>query len=121
MPIELRSPTPDEVQLFHHAEGIPFGYDPVPEATARALQTIDPARLLAAFDGAQIVATFGAFDFNLTVPGGVVPTAGTSHVTVLPTHRRRGLLRQFMERHLPEAHERGELLAALWASESSIY
>ena len=121
MPIELRQPTPDEFQLFHQAEAISFGYDPVPEATERTLQTIDPARLLAAFDGAQIVATFGAFDLNLIVPGGVVPTAGTSHVTVLPTHRRRGVLRQLMAWHLPEAHERGELLAALWASESSIY
>ena len=93
----------------------------MPEATERNLKTIDPARLLAAFDGRQIVATFGAFDLKLTVPGSVAPTAGTTAVTVLPTHRRRGVLRQMMERHLSETHERGELLAALWASESSIY
>ena len=121
MPIELRPPTPDELLSFRQAEGIPFGHDATPEATERATKTIDPARLLAAYDGAQIVATFGAFDFQLTVPGAVAPTAGTSDVTVLPTHRRRGILRQMMARHLPDAYERGELLAALWASESSIY
>ncbi len=121
MPIELQPPTLDELHAFHQAEGIPFGYDPVPEATERNLKTIDPARLLAAYDGKQIVGTFGAFDLNLTIPGSSTPTAGTTAVTVLPTHRRRGVLRQMMERHLPEAHERGELLAALWASESSIY
>ncbi|ETX00234.1 MAG: hypothetical protein ETSY1_12000 [Candidatus Entotheonella factor] len=121
MPIELRPPTPDEFDAFYQAEGIPFGYDAKPEAIERELKNIDPARLLAAFDGTQIVATFGAFDLKLTVPGSVAPTAGTTAVTVLPTHRRRGILRQMMERHLPEAHERGELLAALWASESSIY
>lgn len=121
MPIELRPPTSDELHALHLAEGIPFGYDAVPEATERSMKTIDPARLLAAYDGSQIVATFGAFDLKLTVPGSVTPTAGTTAVTVLPTHRRRGVLRQMMARHLPEAHERGELLAALWASESSIY
>ncbi|WP_179131532.1 GNAT family N-acetyltransferase [Candidatus Entotheonella palauensis] len=112
MPIELRPPTPDEFDAFYQAEGIPFGYDAKPEAIERELKNIDPARLLAAFDGTQIVATFGAFDLKLTVPGSVAPTAGTTAVTVLPTHRRRGILRQMMERHLPEAHERGELLAA---------
>jgi predicted acetyltransferase len=121
MPIELRPPTPDEFQAFHQATEISFGYDPIPQEPERTLKTIDPTRLLAAFDGTQLVATFGAFDLHLTVPGGGVPTAGTSVVTVLPTHRRRGLLRQLMARHLTDVYERGEPLAALWASESSIY
>ncbi len=121
MSIELRQPTADEMHRFHCAEGIPFGYDPAPEATERALKILEPDRLRAAYDGAQIVATFGAFSLQLTVPGGVVPTAGTTAVTVLPTHRRRGILRRLMGAHLLEVHERGEPLAALWASESSIY
>lgn len=121
MSIEIRQPTADEMLLFHQAEGIPFGYDPIPEATERDLKIVDPERLRAAYDGSQIVATFGAFSLELTVPGGVAPTAGTTAVTVLPTHRRRGILRRLMEDHLLDVHERGEPLAALWASESSIY
>lgn len=121
MSIELRQPKADEMLLFHQAESVPFGYDPTPEAIERNLKTIDPDRLRAAYDGTQIVATFGAYSLQLTVPGGVVPTAGTTAVTVLPTHRRRGILRQLMEAHLLDVHERGEPLAALWASESSIY
>lgn len=42
-------------------------------------------------------------------------------ITVQPTHRRRGVLRSLMDRHLDDVAERGEPLAGLWASESSIY
>ena len=59
--------------------------------------------------------------FDLTVPGGELPTAGVTVVGVLPTHRRRGVLRSLMRAQLDDAHERGEPLAALWASEESIY
>jgi predicted acetyltransferase len=40
---------------------------------------------------------------------------------VLPTHRRRGVLRAMMRAQLDDVHERGEPLAALWASEETIY
>ncbi len=41
----------------------------------------------------------GAFTFDMTVPGGVaVETSGLTVVAVLPTHRRRGILRQMMRR-----------------------
>ena len=48
-------------------------------------------------------------------------TAGVTVVGVLPTHRRRGILRELMRAQLDDVHERGEPLAALWASEGSIY
>ena len=50
-----------------------------------------------------------------------LPTAGVTVVGVSPTHRRRGVLRALMRTQLDEAHERGEPLAALWASEETIY
>jgi len=42
-------------------------------------------------------------------------------VGVLPSHRRRGLLRRMMELQLTDVRERGEPIAALWASEETIY
>jgi predicted acetyltransferase len=42
-------------------------------------------------------------------------------VGVLPTHRRRGILRQLMDRMLEQANDRGEPLATLFASQASIY
>ena len=42
-------------------------------------------------------------------------------VGVIPTHRRRGILRDLMRRELEDVHGWGEPIAALWASEASIY
>ncbi len=78
-------------------------------------------RSLAAFDGDLIAGTACAFSFRLSVPGAVVPAAGVSGVAVLPTYRRRGILRSLMTRQLADVHERGEAVAALWASEGGIY
>jgi predicted acetyltransferase len=78
-------------------------------------------RTLAVFDEAQIVATAGIFSYQMTVPGGTLACGGVTRVTVLPTHRRRGLLTAMMRRQLDDMHERGEPLAALYASEASIY
>ena len=63
----------------------------------------------------------GAFEFDMTIPGGPVPTAGVTVVGVLPTHRRRGIVRELMAAQLKDAHARGEPIAALWASEGGIY
>ena len=74
-----------------------------------------------AVDG-RWVSTCGAYSRVLTVPGGAVPTAAVTVVTVSPAYRRRGLLRKMMQHQLDDIVERGiEPIALLWASESSIY
>ncbi len=78
-------------------------------------------RVHVATDGGAIVAGAGAFEFGLTIPGGPVPTAGVTVVGVLPTHRRRGIVRELMSAQLKDAHARGEPIAALWASEGGFY
>lgn len=78
-------------------------------------------RSLAAFDSDQMVGCLSGYSFDMSVPGGSLPVGGTTWVGVSPTHRRRGILRQMMWRHLEDVAERGEPLAALWASEASIY
>src|SRR3954470_409541 len=80
------------------------------------------SRMVGAFDGGSVVATFRSFPMSVCVPGGrqVVADAVTN-ITVSPTHRRRGLLRQMMAADLAGAAERGEPLAILVASEWPIY
>jgi predicted acetyltransferase len=78
-------------------------------------------RILVAFDGATPVGVTAALQFELTVPGAVLPAAGVTWVGVLPTHRRRGLLRALMRRQLDETRRLGEPVAALWSSEAPIY
>ncbi len=75
----------------------------------------------AAFDGDTIVGGAGAYTFDMSVPGGSLPCAGVTVVGVYPTHRRRGVLRSMMHAQLDDVHERGEPIAALWASEETIY
>jgi len=77
---------------------------------------------LGAYEGEKLVGAAGSYSFDLSVPGGgTAKTAGLTLVGVLPTHRRRGILRSLMRRHLDDAHERGQPLAALYASEAVIY
>ena len=81
----------------------------------------EPDRSIAAYDGDRIVGTAGAFSFELTVPGGLLPAAGVTLVGVHPTHRRQGVLRRMMQAQLEQVRDRGEPLAILWASEGAIY
>ena len=82
---------------------------------------IPAGRVVAGYDDGRPVGLAASIAFELTIPGGAVPTAGITWVGVLPTHRRRGLLSGCMCRQLEDLHERGEPLAALWASEPVIY
>jgi predicted acetyltransferase len=91
------------------------------ERIERFSHLLEIERMHAAFEGDEIVGGAGAFGFDLSVPGGFVPCAGISVVGVLPTHRRQGVLRAMVDAQLLDAHERGEPIAALWASEETIY
>jgi predicted acetyltransferase len=57
----------------------------------------------------------------MRVPGAMAAAAGVSMVAVLPSHRRRGALTGLMRRQLDDIAERGEAIAALFASETEIY
>jgi predicted acetyltransferase len=68
------------------------------------------------------VATFASFAKSLNVGGGrMLPAHLISSVTVRPTHRRRGLLRRMMTDDLAIAAADGFAVAALTASEATIY
>ncbi|SFN77898.1 GNAT family N-acetyltransferase [Mycetocola miduiensis] len=68
------------------------------------------------------VATFASFPKTLNVGGGrMLPAHLISSVTVRPTHRRRGLLRRMMTDNLAVAAAEGFAIAALTASEATIY
>src|SRR5215472_17582637 len=66
------------------------------------LATFEFDRSLAAFDGTDIVGTVGAHTFQMGVPGGIAAAAGVTAVSVLPSHRRRGILSSLMRRQLAD-------------------
>ena len=98
-----------------------FGARPDEERLQRFSKVLDVGRMHAAFEDGNVVGGGGAFSFDFSVPGGSLPCAGVSVVGVYPTHRRRGVLREVMDAQLQDVHERGEPIAALWASEETIY
>jgi predicted acetyltransferase len=122
MSLEVRSVEDlDEFTAAVFAIGQYFGMVPTEERMQRFSDQLGLERMHAAWSDGAIVGGAGAFTFNVAVPGGDLPTAGVSVVGVYPTHRRRGVLRSLMRAQLHDAHERGESLAALWASEETIY
>jgi predicted acetyltransferase len=122
MAVEVKVCAPEDVggalgAIWHY-----FGGRPTEENVEQLTPILPAERVHAAFDNGAIVGGAGAYLFETTVPGGAqVPTAGVMAVGVLPTHRRRGALTKLMQRQLADAHERGEPLALLYASEGGIY
>jgi predicted acetyltransferase len=118
----LRPTTTEEWPAFGRAMSRVFGEDPTGPYVDVPRPTAELDRSLALVEDGFVAATAGIYSLELTVPGGVVPTAGITWITVSPTHRRRGVLTAVMRRQLDEVHAAGtEPLAALWAAEGSIY
>jgi predicted acetyltransferase len=122
MTIHIRPPAEDELRAAMTAAEIAFGSGSIEDDDwERERKALPASRALAAFDAGKPVALAGAYKFDLSVPGGQLPCAGVTWIGVLPTHRRRGILRDFMKHQLEDVREWGEPIAALWASEAGIY
>lgn len=120
--LELRRLRDDEVPAFVRAFRAAFGGAPDEADLDSASTSIEVARSHVAVAGDEVVGTATAFGMTLALPGGdEVGCAGVSLVSVRTDHRRRGLLRDLLGRVLDDARDRGEAVAALWASETPIY
>lgn len=119
--LEVRPVSSGEFGDWVAAVAVGFGRDVWEEDVGRRRAVAELDRTLAAFDGAEIVGTANAYSRELSVPGGCVGAAFVTAVSVLPTHRRRGILTRMMRRQLDDVRERGEPVAVLGASESGIY
>jgi predicted acetyltransferase len=111
----------DELARAFYGIGQYFGRFPQEDQLDRYTRIFEMERMHAAFDGDEIVGGAGAYTYDFSVPGSSLPCAGVTVVGVYPTHRRRGALRSMMDAQLRDIHERGEPIAALWASEETIY
>ncbi|MGL3804813.1 GNAT family N-acetyltransferase [Paeniglutamicibacter sp. R2-26] len=82
----------------------------------------DDAEAAPSIHAEQPVATYAAYPGTLNVGGAEpVPVHQITSVTVSPTHRRRGILRTVITQDLLRARDAGMPLAALTASEATIY
>lgn len=119
---DIRPISVDEFPEFFTVIVEAFGDEVRDDELESELSVFEPERSLAVFDEGRIVGTTAIFSRELTVPGATTPVAGVTMVSVAPTHRRRGLLTTLMRRQLADLQDNErEPVAALWASEASIY
>lgn len=145
MTTEIRPPQPQEARAYlavlPQETGLPI-WEPWPAAwhagagdwptrgipseaeLAESAETVlqDGRRPQAAFVDGRLVGASAMRPLTVTVPGPTpVAMGGVTSTGVLPTHRRRGLLRALMTAMLRDSRDRGEPLAGLTASEGGIY
>ncbi len=122
MTFPIRAVSSDEVDALLLADQRGFGGTPMPLEASRAWALGELDRTRVAFDDGKPVGVSRTYTFELTMPGGaLLPAAAVSWVSVLPTHRRRGVLSRMMAAMHDDARERDEPVAMLTASESVIY
>lgn len=121
MTIEIRNLRDDELPSFIDSMSTSFLDRPdVDKVAAEVRPQWDLSRTWAALDGEQICGTFRSWVSELTVPGGGrLPTSAVAAVTVLPTHRRRGVLRAMAAAEHAAIRERGEAVGALMTTRAT--
>jgi hypothetical protein len=75
--IEIRPVEPGEFDELMRVSSLAFGHEPIEEEVRFERLVFEPDRSLAAFDGQSMVGETMVATFKLTVPGGVLPTAGS--------------------------------------------
>lgn len=118
----IRAGTAEDIPALVKAVSAGFGAHPSVEHLAGSTDFLEPDRTVVAEDAGLVVAGAGAVTLELTLPGpATVPAAGLTYVSVMPTHRRQGILTGLMARIAADARRRGEPVAVLLASEATIY
>jgi predicted acetyltransferase len=120
--VEIRYIAPEELEAQLTAVEAAFGSHVRPEWIDLHRPFVEVDRTLVAVENGEFVGGAGVNSFMMTVPGGrELPVAGVTAVGVKPSHRRRGINTALMRRQLDDIRERGETVAALYASEPDIY
>ncbi len=117
--VEVRAANAEEMEDFRFVANIALAEHGIPERDP--VTFLRPEWSTCVFERGQLATTFGAWPFSMRFNGERAAIAGVTAVGTLPTKRRRGYLRAAMEHALSEQYERGQSLAALYASQAAIY
>ena len=117
---DMRPITGDEFVKWTRAEARAHGnrLDDDPEILR---PHFDLERSIGVFEGTDIVGGAHSHVIEMSIPGGSATIAGVANIAVQPTHTRQGIMTRMMHHQIHDIHERGEPLAALFATESIIY
>jgi len=119
--VEIRVCPPDRFGELLRAAEVAFSEDVSDTKVGLVEGVADKERFIAALDGDRIIGTAGVFTLRLQLPGGEAPMGGVTWITVMPSHRRQGVMSSMMRLMIDDCHRRGEPLAGLWAAEGAIY
>ena len=117
--VEVRSANAEEMEDFRFVANIALGEHGNPKRDP--VTFLQPEWSTCVFEHGELSTTFAAWPFSMRFNGERAHVAGVTAVGTLPTKRRRGYLRFAMEHSLDEQYERGQSLAALYASQTGIY
>jgi predicted acetyltransferase len=120
----IRRATSKDIAALAEHDGRVFGMTYTETDLADLERDLPVERFRLAVDPADdaVVGATGSYAFDVTLPGGAtLPVPGVTWVGVAVTHRRRGILRALMAEQHREFVADGMALAALTASEGSIY
>lgn len=118
--IEIRPARADEMKDLNRVTGYAFANNDLPKEEPDP-DPLQPEQSLCAFDGEQMVATSGAFDFSMRFNGRQVAADGVTMVSCDPGYRRRGIVRQLIDGLLQRSRSRDVPVSILWASMGAIY
>ena len=121
MPIEYRLITDDDLQAATQTQSWAFHSQLDESRMPMAREWFELGDYIGAFDGSDPVGVTERFALEMKVPGGSVTAACIGGVTVLPSHRRRGVLTEMMKRQITAAHESDLAISVLGSSETPIY
>lgn len=120
--VRLREVPESDIERALALAHLVFHESPDDERRKQQQQMLSGCLRIGAYDGEELVGFAAAHPFTVSVPGGGdLACPGLSYVSVAPTHRRRGVLSAMMAELFARCAEQGAPLAALWASEASIY
>ena len=117
--VEVRAANAEEMEDFRFVANIALAEHGVPERDP--VNWLQPEWTTCVFERGALATSFAAWPFSMRFNGQRAAVAGVTAVGTLPTKRRRGYLRAAMESSLHEQYERGQSLAALYASQAAIY
>lgn len=119
MDIEIRVPTAEDMNGVFDVRAQAFA---VKESDReRWTSLVDPAGMVTAFLGTQVVGALNVIGFGQWFGGRSVPMGGVATVVVLPEHRGEGVAARLLEESLVRMRERGLAVSTLHPATTRVY
>ncbi|MGZ6993891.1 MAG: GNAT family N-acetyltransferase [Acidimicrobiia bacterium] len=119
MDIEIRVPTPEDMDGIFDVRAQAFAVEESDRARWTAL--VNPAEMLTAFLGTEVVGNLNAMGLGQWFGGRGIPMGAVATVVVRPEHRGEGIAARLLEASLVRMRERGLFVSTLHPATTRVY